>query len=367
MRLRIRYLFQPRGRDGRKRSYYRKAGRLIPLKSPPNDASGLAAEIAAIQAREAKREEGRPKTFGALWKAFHASPEWQALAPRTRRDYEDVADYLAKKIGSAALAEFTPLYVKRIRNIAFKERKRHFANYCLQIMSVCFSWGRTNDAGSGKAWLEANPAAGVEKVAKAKGAAIYNRPWRPEEVEAFMAAAPDHLRLIAEILFWTDARLSDVLRLPWSAWTGDTFEIRQPKTDDIKRVQISKELAAILRAAPRRSPIIAVTMHGQTFTESGFRASFNGRVRRLEKAGALADGCSVHGLRTTGATWLAEGGGSLKQIQAMLGHRSEAAALGYARMADMRRSTVKSVAILAKRRNEARKQSVIQSVIQGVK
>lgn len=79
-------------------------------------------------------------------------------------------------------------------------------------------------------------------------------------------------------------------------------------------------LRELLDAAPRRSPIIVVGARGNPFTESGFRARVFKLIRELRDAGRVAPGMTIHGLRTTTATMLAEAGADTQTIMAITGH-----------------------------------------------
>lgn len=102
-------------------------------------------------------------------------------------------------------------------------------------------------------------------------------------------------------------------------------------------------------------PLVASSKTGEAFTESGFRASFFKLLRRLEAAGTVKSGLTVHGLRHTAATMLADAGCSTREIMAVTGHRTEAMVALYTEGADRRRSADAAIARMERAGGRRRK------------
>src|ERR1035438_286729 len=61
----------------------------------------------------------RSKTLAALWTAYHQSPEFDRLKPRTKTDYGRVRDWLGGGAHAAVLSSLTAEDVLKLRDKAF--------------------------------------------------------------------------------------------------------------------------------------------------------------------------------------------------------------------------------------------------------
>jgi hypothetical protein len=136
--------------------YYHRAtgGRIL---SPPHSAAFVEevrlldvgqdpGRVAKTQLREPQHRSG---TWGALVATYLDSPEFSRLADRTKRDYRRVLDYLAA-LDDMPLIQMTSAACLKIRDRAFTQRKRRFANYVIHMLSVVLGWGQT----AGLCWRE---------------------------------------------------------------------------------------------------------------------------------------------------------------------------------------------------------------------
>jgi integrase len=142
-----------------------------------------------------------------------------------------------------------------------------------------------------------------------------------------------------------------------TAYDGTNIAARQGKTDDLVRIPAHSVLRAVLDADLERQPRLktaplVINARGQAYTADGLRATFFHMIRDLIAAGKVSPGLTFHGLRTTLATWLADGGADTRTIAAALGHATEAMAAHYARNAEKRRRASEAVAILEQVANE---------------
>jgi integrase len=280
-------------------------------------------------------------TLGDLIRAYKASPAWDEKAPSTRQQYQKAFDYLAQ-IDATPLAQIDSPWTIRLRDIVHKQRQRRFANLILQIISLLWNWGRPY----GYTPDDAHPTKTVPKVRRPRGLPQANRPWTLDEFHAFLDAAPPALRVGAALGGYAGLRESDILRADWTWWDGQNLVGRAQKTGEIIDVRAHIELRSILNDERRRrnvapgssSPLVQSSRTGEAFTESGFRASFFKLVKKLEAAGTVKPGLTVHGLRHTVATNLADAGCTTREIMAVTGHKTEAMVALYTDGADRRRS-----------------------------
>ncbi len=326
--------------------YHRATGKA--LKHDPATAEGLL-EVAALDARAARAEAvaGLPGgSFAALWAAYVQSPEWTGLKPRTRDDYQAVRDWLGAGAERAIVKLMTTREVIALRDRAFRQKGRRFANYVVQVVRLVLEWGRL------RGWREENPAMGVRLIRKPKGEHKLNRAWTETEVEAFASAAPPQLLLPFCMGLFAGMRQGDALACTWGAFDGAALRWRASKNDEACVAPATGVLLAVLRGAQARAKLaraaakagtplplqIALTSRGAAWTESGFRASFFKLVRTLEGAGQLAPGCTFQGLRHTIATLARDGEETDFRVACAIGDRSTAMAAVYGRDADRQRA-----------------------------
>jgi enterobacteria phage integrase len=177
--------------------------------------------------------------------------------------------------------------------------------------------------------LGANPTVGVSRLHKVTKE---HQPWPDDVLAAFEAHAPGHLRLAVALLLYTGQRHSDVVKMRWSQFDGDTIEVVQQKTGEPVTIACHKRLRSILSALPRRGEFILIGERGKPYKA----ASLAAMVRKQLRAIGIR-GYSVHGLRKNAALSLSQAGCSVPEIMAVTGHRSAAMALHYSKRAEKKR------------------------------
>src|SRR6185437_578978 len=315
---------------------HRKSGQLI--KSDPGSAA-FVREVAAIEDRM-KRSEPRDGSLEALIKDYRASPEFTKLATRTKSDYirvfewiQPVADIGANELDSGSIYAF--------RDDALERRGRRFANYVVQVLRLTLDWGRKRNK------VEKNVAAGIELLERPKHMPKANRAWSDAERETVLSEAPLELLKVIAIGMFAGLREGDAIRLLKEDCDGKIIRFVTRKTGQAVEIPAHYRLREILaRTAepPKRARklehlarTIAVNRWGRSWTESGFRASFFKMIGRLEREGKVGSGLTFHGLRHTVGKLVIEAGGSIQDVAAILGQKSEAMAKHYSKEADNRR------------------------------
>jgi integrase len=336
---------------GRVYYYHRATGtRLI---APPHSAAFIAEVHRLDKATEGSLISAKPRheprtaphkagTWGALVAAYRASPEFSRLAARTKRDYGQVLDYLAA-LDDMPLIQITSAACLKIRDRAFTQRKRRFANYVTHMLSVVLGWGKP------RGYVAENAALGLPKIARPRDAPMANRAWSDEECAAVLDAATGGLRVAIALAMWAGPRGGDVVRMPWSAYDGQSVEWRQGKTGDPVWLPADRRLRAILDAMPRVATTIVTGASGRPWRPATLGKEFRALILRLLDKGAVRPGTTFHGLRTTAAKNLADLGVDIRAIQARLGHKSATMALHYSREAEMRGAGARAVHVLERR------------------
>lgn len=331
---------------GRTYYYHRATGKAIKAEA---GSAAFAEEVARLDKLAAAGKDApkaTPNTWGWLVELYRGSPEWLQLAPRTRKDYQSVFDYLdAPEAGKRGMRDLplehiTGPSLMSLRDKTFAKRGRRMANYALVLISIVFNWGRPR----GK--CGANPAEDLPRIRRPRDARQVNRPWTDGELAAVLAAAPEQLKLAIALGAYVGLREGDALRLPWSAYDGEAIEWRQAKTGEIVWVPAHRELRTMLDGARRQGTIMVVNSWGSSFTDSGFRASFFKLIRKLAADGKVGKGLTFHGLRHTVATRLADAGADERTIMAVTGHATQQMVAGYTKTADRRRRAKAAMKLL---------------------
>lgn len=309
--------------------YHRATGKA--LKHDPESALGLL-EVAGLDKRAEAIEAATARSIRALWRDYTASPEWIALKPRTRSDYQAVFEWLGAAADTLVAHVTTPDVVK-LRDRAFKQKGRRFANYVVQVLRMLFEWGRL------RGWGESNPALGKMAIRRPQGLAQVNRAWSIPEVRAFALAAPPQLAVPFVLGLFAGMRQGDALIATWAAYDGAAVRWIAGKNGEACMAPVTGAFKLILDGAKAKrgdALQMAVTSNGTPWTQSGFRASFFKLVRKLVKGDHLQPGCTFHGLRHTIAANAVDRGESSQRIAAAIGDRSAHMALIYGRDHDAR-------------------------------
>lgn len=284
------------------------------------------------RARNAAEPVERPGTWGALVTSYRASPRFtKDLAPRTRKDYLAVLDYLAP-LHDVALPRWTRSFVAGLRDKAQTQKGRRFANYVLSVVSVVFAHGIEFELAA------TNPVRDVRKLRRPKGEARANRPWSPEEWQIVTEAAPPELLapiLLGGVLGYRQGEALAAGRESWNRTTGTLTRV-SAKSGKVVVVKAPEVVVAALQRLPaHNAATLLVNSRGQSWAENGFRGSFFRLIRTLEAAGRVADGLTFHGLRHTAATQMRRLGFDTRTIADMLGQETEGMAAHYSREADL--------------------------------
>ncbi|MBO9710704.1 MAG: hypothetical protein J7521_21080 [Caulobacter sp.] len=324
--------------------YHRATG--VRLTHDPTTTDGLL-EVKRLDAKAQALEPIAgfvPGSLAALWRdyrgdparrdEFPGSPEWRALKPRTRSDYQKVRDWLGPAAEKAIVKTITPKDIIKLRDRADLQHGRRFANYVVQVLRLVLSWSKPHG------WLgdQANPAIGVKLLKKPKGERKLNRPWMPNEVAAFVDDdCPFHLLVPFCLGLFAGMREGDALRVTRRAYNGLTISWIASKNDEACVAPVTGAFKVVLDQAIKtkgNAVQLALNSRGRPWTESGFRASFFKRIARLKAAGRIDEGATFHGLRHTIGTFARNAGESNYRVAAAIGDRTTAMADIYGRDAD---------------------------------
>lgn len=190
-------------------------------------------------------------------------------------------------------------------------------------------------------YAEKNPVKGIKRFKESPGKRrrfIFS----PEEIQRLMAAAPDHLRPILTVAFWTGLRKGDILRLRWENvdFAGHSITLTMEKTEEPIAIPMVPWLEETLRRLRIESDpgysYVFKSIRSKWKMEDGKRISGkkgagefsrpvdikNAFSAALRKSDLGDKGYWFHDIRRTFATTLWNRGVSLLTIKALLGHKS---------------------------------------------
>ena len=169
-----------------------------------------------------------------------------------------------------------------------------------------------------------------------------------EEIQKLLPECPKYLRRIVECAIHTGMRQSEILGLRWDQIKhGHLYlEADDTKTREARQVPINDDLQTLLKEIRAEQPVgtqyVFVFRRGEHRIKTGkFRESLNpvtGRVKSVKRSfpsalrrAGIRD-FRFHDLRHTFASQLIMRGGTLKEVQEILGHKSMTMTMRYAHL-----------------------------------
>lgn len=281
--------------------------------------SAYAEKLALLESFQRPKTDDS-ETFNWLIRCYESSAEFNALADPTQIDYSRTLRLLEKEIGDQPFKLTTRAMIKAVRDdYAMTARKAHKIK---QMVSALYSWAEQADLVP----ASFNPALGIRKL-KTKGGTREIVVWSDEEIALFLTFAPLHVRTAVLLAVYTGQRLKDVAMMPWSDFQGDIIRVRQSKTGTLLDIACHPVLRAHLDTLPRQSIQIVTNALGKPMKAHAVAGAIGREVARID---GMPKARSAHGLRYAAAARMEEGGATVAQIVAVLGHRTHAMAIKYA-------------------------------------
>lgn len=261
-----------------------------------------------------------PNSLGSLILEYRQTPEWDALAPASKKSYETAFHYM-QPLHRVAIKSIKRRHVKILR-----DRHRHtwgIANLVVGVFSRLMNYAVDME------YRESNPASNIPKM---KGG-HYNR-WSDEAVDYAVANMPERFARAVLLALYTAQRQGDVLAMTWADYDGEAISVTQQKTGAKLWIPCHAALKAHLDRwkEDRTSTHICTSSTGGPWRKGNFNVAFS---RERNKHVELS-GLQFHGLRKTAAAKLAEAGCSLHEIAAITGHQTLAMLTLYTAEAEQR-------------------------------
>lgn len=241
---------------------------------------------------------------------YTTSPEWLNLSYRSKRIY------------SNGFSSLEPLYDRHVKSLTrpdilnFRDTLYRMPGKCrvaLMALNVVFRYLIDREH------ISANPALRINGLPPPKPI----ERWEETEVDKFLNTAHPYLEAAMLLALYTGQRLSDLVRMKWEDYDGDTIKISQKKTGHSFLLPVHPKLRDSLDArqieaqdAPNDRPFVLWNRQGKPLTAG---ALANAVTRHARSLGIKK---SIHGVRKTTASILAESGCSAHEIMAITGHKS---------------------------------------------
>lgn len=277
----------------------------------------------------------RGDTVRALLRAWERSPEWAALAPKTRSQY---LIYLRPwlEVADALVAEVTRRDILDARDAIARTRGTGAATAFGRVTAALFAWALD------RGWIPYTPAARLKAL---PGGHLPT--WSEAHIATALAGLPEPLRRVAVLGLHTGQRREDLTRMTWAAFDGRAIRLRQGKTGAEMVIPCHPTLRAEIEdwKAARSGVLILTDARGNAWRPE----YLSDRMGRALVALGLPDGLNVHGLRKAAARRLAEAGCSPHEIASITGHASLSMVELYTKAVDQERMAGAAIARLQPR------------------
>jgi len=346
--MKYKYVQEFLDRHGKRRRYFRKEGKRIPLPGLPGSKEFREAYEAALadvpppSARAVNPiglSRSKPGTMARLIADYYGSATFKGLEDITKSTYRNEIEKIRRDHGHRMVADIRREHIKKL--FADKADKPGAANKFLRHMRTLMRFAVDEN------WRPDDPTLNIKKM-KIKGGGF--RAWTDADIETFEAKWPigSRERLALALLLYTAQRRSDVIKMGWQHVRQGLIQVRQQKTDTPLWIPIHPKLQSVLDATPKANMTFLMTAQGKPFTSAGFGNYFSESAREA----GCPSGCSAHGLRKAAARRLAEAGCTTKQIQSITGHKSLDEVERYTREAEQVRLAHQAIAKLSTEREQ---------------
>jgi integrase len=248
---------------------------------------------------------------------FRSSPEFKALRPATRRNYDRYLAMMSETFGHMPLGGLQARHVYAMRDAMAGTPGK--ANNFLKILKALLAFGVSRGSCS------TNVAAGIKTLKIGE-----HEPWPQDVLDRALKAAPPTLKLAIMLGFFTGQRISDVIRMRHDWHDGRIMRLVQQKTGKPVAVPMHAELLKAISFYGKKSDTILVDRSGRPFTSP---EPIQAQMRRLMKE--IGADYTFHGLRKNAANALAEMRMTTHEIKAITGmslemieHYTKRAAVG---------------------------------------
>lgn len=258
-------------------------------------------------------------TLGWLVAWFTNSQGFKKLAEATREGYLEALQYLEPEYDSP-LETITQPALYEVRDRCLDEKWPAFADRMVTASSSMFKQAKR------RGWMATNPADGIERANKPDKNS--NREWTEAEYLTVIKRAPRHLLTAYMIARHAGYRSQSVVAVRWENYQSDPrfgmcLRMGHRKNDEMHWLPAAPVLQAYLETIERTADEIVTRHNGKPWeSPEQLQKQSSNFIAKLTKAGLVAPGLTLHGLRVTFAADIRRvTGANDDQIAAALGDR----------------------------------------------
>jgi integrase len=255
--------------------------------------------------------------FASVIVRYRASPDYQGLAPSTRKNWGPWLDRIHDHFGKLSTAQFDradkikPVIRKWRGEFAATPRK---ADYAIQVLSRVLSYA-IDPLGE----IGTNPCEGIKQLYSNSRADII---WTDGDLAAIKPHCSEEVYWAVELAAHSGLRAGDLTRLSWSHVRPDAIIMRTSKSRGRKEaiIPMYRELRELLDRIPKRATTILTSSLKRPWHKDGLSSRF-----AEAKKEAFPQGTELHfnDLRGTAATKFYLAGFSIREIAEMMGWEEE--------------------------------------------
>ena len=290
--------------------------------------------------REVAREAAGLATVGKLMERW-LNDYAKAHRRRWKEDEYRIERRIGPDLGLSRLEDLTPARLSRWHQLIGAESPVE-ANRCLETLRAAWRWAEGQESLPKGAPTSNLFKGGRDAKVKRFREKSRDRWLRPEEVERLTAAvakeADAYVRAAVPLFLLTGLRKRELLDAPWRCVDLERGEItlEETKTGEVQVRLLPPAAVAILRDLPLMKISDEEGMSPWVFPSPADPKKPRGDLKKpwdaIRKQAKLED-VTLHDLRRTSGSYMAQKGVPLEVIQKVLGHSHPAVTKLYARLA----------------------------------
>lgn len=286
----------------------------------------------AYMGARTKRQQVAP-TVASVAEAYQRSDRFTRLAAGTQRAYTMSLKKVLAEFGDFPLDDITRRDVLAVLDEIPGGATR---NLFVAVLGVLFKFARFREL------TTADPIKDIPKAETGEHA-----PWPESLLKAALIADDQTVRLATHLLYFTGARIGDVVKMRWSDIQDGRIVVTPQKTKRLKKtlkIHQHERLAAELAQTPKRGMAILAKPNGRPWSQQTI-------LQKLQAFAAEhgAGRIVAHGLRKNAVIALLEAGCTIPEVQSVTGQSVEMV-MHYAAKVDQGRLSEAAILKLEKRR-----------------
>ena len=248
------------------------------------------------------RREQTPNTVSDMADRFEESAEFARLAEGTRKFYHSLLKHVREHLGNFPIGAVKRRHIAEVVNNRLGEANGT-RNGFLAVYGVLHTYAERLELVE-----HSSPTRTIKPFKTGEHSA-----WPADVLQAGLQADHDRTRLAIHLLYYTGARIGDVVQFRWNNIRDGILSYRQQKTGKDMDVPLHRDLVKELARTPKRGLTIIVNHEGAPMTDQV--------IRRELKRFAAKHGAELvpHGLRKNAVNALLEAGCTEYEVQAITG------------------------------------------------